>query len=85
MSRRGAVEHTVRRLCQGHASSAGSVRLILCSKGSIVVATDGGHATLGMRDATIVDAVDAITLTPATDSEYYLVEFRPVPAGIILA
>jgi environmental stress-induced protein Ves len=77
MSRRGIVAHEVRRLKKRSSLSAGVARLVLCSKGSVELAMDGRIAALAHHDAALLDPADAAMLTPAPDSEYYLVEFRP--------
>ena len=76
MSRRGVVRHDVNRIGHPHASAAGSTRLILCSKGSVELTSGDIRATLGHRDAAIIEGDEAIDLMPAPDSEFYLVEFR---------
>lgn len=77
MSRRGVVTHDVRCLWEKVSLPAGVTRLVLCSKGSFELAMDSRMVALARQDAALLDPADAVMLTPAPDSEYYLVEFRP--------
>ena len=77
MSRRGGIAHCVRWLREMSPSPAGTVRLVLCSKGAVELAMPSGNETLRRYDAALLDPSDAAALTPTPDGEYYLVEFRP--------
>ena len=78
MSRRGKVEHMVERLRTGLASPAGSVRLVLCSSGSVAIHSAAGTESLDRHDAALLGQDDDAELTPGADSEFYLVVFRSI-------
>jgi environmental stress-induced protein Ves len=76
MSRRGIIQHAVTRLAKDHVSPLGHARLILCSEGSVDLSTERQEEKLGPRDAVMIDEAEIVEIRPATDSEFYLVEFR---------
>lgn len=77
MSRRGVIAQTVERSREATLSATGTIRLILCSSGSVELAIGDRRETLTRHDAAILDATDEAAITPTPDGEYYLVEFRP--------
>lgn len=78
MSRRGKVEHEVRRH-QGRTSApSGLVRLAFCTRGTVAVSAAASSETLGRYDAALFPENEAAELVPDDGSEFYLVEFRPV-------
>ena len=78
MTRRGKVEHKVRRR-QGRTSApSGRVRLAFCTRGTVAVSVAAFSETLGGHDAALFPENEAAELVPDDGSEFYLVEFRPV-------
>jgi uncharacterized protein len=77
MSRREKIEHAVERSDAAKDSPAGSTRLILCSRGILDITIDGKTERLTRRDSALVEETEAALLSPGSDSQYYLVEFRP--------
>ena len=77
MSRRGKVEHTVERMRAGYSSPAGTVRLVLCSSGSVAIRSTTGNHRIGRYDAALLGEDESMELAPDDTGEFYLVAFRP--------
>lgn len=76
MSRRGKVAHEVTRHTEPVSTQPGTMRLVLCSEGSIDIAAAGERISLGRRDAAILAPTDAVRLLPSDEGEFYLVSFE---------
>jgi environmental stress-induced protein Ves len=76
MTRRGKVNHRVNRHGETVTSPSGTTRLVLCSEGTLDITGSGEQATLGRRDAAILDRIEAAELAPGSGSAFYLVTFH---------
>jgi len=76
MTRRGEVAHEVNRHGEAVTSPSGTRRLVLCREGSLDITLPGEQATLGRRDAAILDPTDAAEFAPGSGSEFFLVTFH---------
>lgn len=78
MSRRGTITHEVRRLHGALSSPAGTVRLVLCSSGSVAIHATSNVDRLHRYDAALLGDEDDAGLAPDADGQFYLVAFLPV-------
>ena len=77
MSRRGKIHHEVERLTAPKDSQAGSMRLILCSRGVLDITSNGKSEQLGPPDTALLAETENASLRPGPDCQFYMVEFRP--------
>ena len=78
MTRRGKVEHSVKRIATAKVSPAGSVRLILCSRGTFEITTIGKISKICTFDAVLLEHSENVWLKLGADSHFHLVEFGAV-------